>query len=273
MADGTGEKGGHNEVCSMAYTMQMALASWSAASLLGEVYFSPGSVCTGLTSRVGSLPESPQSRLHAAMASIARPSLPTESAMKVVRVVHVFSCPLLSLSPPCPSLVFSKIPRKTSKTPRSILTLRTLKYPGKWAENTQKTKEIPSKRNTKETRTPRKRRTGRISVLQVHGLLIVVATEALAYYYAIFLLLLFFYFVFSICFVHLSPLFWCLWYMIVSPEISLNPSMVEIQKGAAMIGRPADMSTTSYDLRRLVRHSVTQIWHFLFRLHSGWLVI
>ena len=36
------------------------------------------------------------------------------------------------------SLVFSKTPRKTSKTPRIFLTLRTLKNPVKQAEQTQK---------------------------------------------------------------------------------------------------------------------------------------
>ena len=54
------------------------------------------------------------------------------------------------------SLVFSKIPRKTSKTPRNFLPLRALKNPGKWAENTPKDQGNPQQekhqgnRNTKE---------------------------------------------------------------------------------------------------------------------------
>ena len=54
------------------------------------------------------------------------------------------------------SLVFSKIPRKTSKTPRNFLTLQALKTPGKWAENTPKDQGNPQQekhqgnKNTKE---------------------------------------------------------------------------------------------------------------------------
>ena len=54
------------------------------------------------------------------------------------------------------SLVFPKIPRQTSKTPRISLNLRTLKKPGKYAQNTPKDQGIAQEekhqgnKNTKE---------------------------------------------------------------------------------------------------------------------------
>ena len=61
------------------------------------------------------------------------------------------------------SLVFCKIPRKTSKTPRILLILRTLKTLEIKQKTLKKTKEFRSKKNTKETKIPRKRRTGLVS--------------------------------------------------------------------------------------------------------------
>ena len=64
---------------------------------------------------------------------------------------------------PCPVLLFLGLfenSKENLKNTKDLLTLRTLKNIGNYEENTQKTKENPSKRNTKETKIPSKRRTG-----------------------------------------------------------------------------------------------------------------
>ena len=103
-------------------------------------------------------------QLHRALASVAHRSLSRHGHPAAVNAATdarektpPHSVPALSFF----SLVFSKIPRKTSKTPRIDLTLRALKTSGKQAENTPKDQGISSsKKKHQGNKAPRKRRTG-----------------------------------------------------------------------------------------------------------------